>query len=57
MYLLIPKDRMSLMTCVGDLEASKTLLCGLQGLISNSIQDWKEIWNMSQTYLMEKNHG
>jgi len=57
MYLLVPKGEMSLVTCVGDLEASKTLLCGLQGSISNSLQDWKESWNRSQTYLMEKNHG
>ena len=30
---------MSLVTCVGDLEASKTLLCGLQYSNSNSLQD------------------
>ena len=30
---------MSLLTCVGDLEASKTLLCGLQYSNSNSLQD------------------
>jgi hypothetical protein len=36
LYLTI---RMSLVTCVGDLEASKTLLCGLQYSNSNSLQD------------------
>jgi hypothetical protein len=30
---------MSLLTCVGDLEVSKTLLCGLQYSNSNSLQD------------------
>ena len=33
---------MSLVTCVGDLEASKTLLCGLQHSNSNSLQDMEE---------------
>ena len=33
---------MSLVTCVGDLEASKTLLCGLQYSNSNSLQDMEE---------------
>ena len=52
MYLLIPKGGISLVTCVGDLEASKTLLGGLQSSISNFLQDWKKIWDRSQTYLM-----
>ena len=55
MYFLIPKGGISLVTCVGDLEASKTLLCGLQGSISNSLQDWKKIWDRIQTYLMGEN--
>ena len=55
MYLLIPKDGMSLVTCVGDLEGSKTLLCSLQDSNSNSLEDLKEIWDRGQAYLMEKN--
>ena len=57
MYLLIPKGGMSLVTCVGDLEGSKALLCGLQDSNSNSLEDLKEIWDRGQAYLMEKNHG
>ncbi len=57
MYLLIPKSGLSLVTCVGDLEGSKTLLCGIQGSNSNSLEDLKEIWDRGQAYLMEKNHG
>ena len=57
MYLFIPKGEMSLVTCVGDLEGSKTLLCGLQDSHSNSLKDLKEIWDRGQAYLMEKNHG
>ena len=57
MYFLIPKGGMSLVTCVGDLEGSKIMLCGLQESNSHYLEDLKEIWDRSQAYLIEKNHG
>ena len=37
--MLILKSGLSFMTCVGNLEASKAPLCGLQCSNSNSLQD------------------
>ena len=47
-YLLILNSGLSFMTCVGQLEASKASLCGLQCLNSNSLQNREEYLDKGQ---------
>ena len=48
MYLIIPKSGLSLMTCVGHLEASKAPLCGLQCTNLNFLQDMEKYLDKGQ---------